>query len=197
MNSNEVILAQGYKYIVSTLIVAIILSLLDFNILGTILFILTAFIAFTYRNPHRQVFANSNNVLSPIDGTVTAIDLKNGKQIIYCKVTPCDTAVVRAPIDSSLKIESYQNGLNLNPNSYKANLLNEQITFIFDNIKLKLISGLCNPKIKHTDSKNIKQGDSIALFIDGLAIITIQENQNLLVKIGDKLKSAQTIIYSK
>ena len=140
MNNNGIILTQGYKYLISILIISLIFKLLISDILANLGFIIFLFVAFIYRNPHRQIFANKNSLLSPIDGTVTAIDFKDGKQIIYCKVTACNIAVVRSPENSSLKIKNYQNGLNLNPNSYKASILNEQVSFKFDTMKLKLIS---------------------------------------------------------
>ena len=194
MNNNSIILNSGYKYIAITFVIAIILTTLDLDTLGAIAFIITLVIGFAYSNPNRDILKDEDSILSPIDGVVTAIDKVGGKQKIYCKINLCDTPTVRAPIDSTLKIKKYQNGLNLNPNSYKASILNEQITFKFKDLKLKLISGLCSPKIEFSKKHKVKQGEGIAVFIDGIAIITIKETKKLSINIGDKLKAGQTKI---
>ena len=197
MKNNGFILANGYKYIISIFIVAIITSLLDLEVISTILYIVTIFTLFVFRNPNRVIFKNENAVLSPIDGKVSAIDIVNGKKKIYCKVTPCNTHVVRAPLDTNIKVKNLKNGLNLNPNSYKASILNEQITFKFSNLKLKLISGICNPKIDFTEDINALQGEPIAIFIDGLAIITVKDTVQLDINIGDKLTAGQSVLFTK
>ncbi len=196
MNNNKMILSQGYKYILCASSIAILFFILGCTILSNIFFLITLFIAFAFRNPNRDIYTNSQSILSPIDGTVIAIDNTNGKKKIYCKVTPCDVCTVRSPLDSNMKIKNYQHGLHLNPNSYKALLLNEQITFKFHHIKLQLISGICNTKIELTKKENcmISQGEPIAIFVEGLAIITIKENDTFELNIGDKLKAGQTKI---
>lgn len=197
MNNNGIILTQGYKYIITVLIIAIITSLLDLEVISAILYIATIFTLFVFINPNRIIFRNDNSVLSPIDGRVSAIDIVDGKKKIFCKITPCDTHVVRAPTSTSIKISNYKNGLNLNPNSYKASILNEHITFELSNIELKLISGICNPKIDYTQDTNALQGEPIAIFIDGLAVIIVEDNIELDVNIGDKLTAGQSVLFTK
>ena len=195
MISKDIILEQGYKPIIIALIIVVILELFISSFLSNIALFITIFILFIYRNPKRHVFSNKNSVLSPIDAKVIAIDNVNGKQQVYCKVNLCNTHILRAPTSGKIKIRKYQHGLNLNPNSYKASILNEQITVKFNDLKLKLISGFCNTKIEFTQKEIVNQGDDIGLFIDGLAILTIKKEYKLLVNIGDSLKASQTILF--
>ena len=197
MKNNGFILNQGYKYIITFFIIAIVLSIFNIEFFSTIFYLITLLTIFIFRNQERLIFKNKNSILSPIDGKITAIDIVNGKRKIYCKVTPCNTHVVRAPSDTNIKIKNQKNGLNLNPNSYKATILNEQITFKLSNMKLKLISGICNTKIEYTENTTAVQGEPIAIFIDGLAIITLKENINIDLKIGDKLTAGQSILFTK
>lgn len=194
MNSKAMILKEGYVYIIISFAVSLLSFILICDTLGLIFLIITAVVLYTYRNPNRYIFENSSHVLSPVDGTVTAIDHVNGKHKIYCSVGICDASLVKAPSDSSLKIKKYQNGLNLDPDSYKGNLLNEQIIYKFDNMKLKLISGLCNPKIVFSDACEVKQGEDVAVFVQGSAVITLKEKKELHINIGDKLKAGQSVI---
>jgi phosphatidylserine decarboxylase len=197
MTNSDIILKQGYKPIIISLVIAIILEIFISSFLSNIVLFCTLAIAFVYRNPNRHIFANKRNILSPVDGKVMAIDNIHGKQKIYCKVNPCNTHIVRAPSSGTFKIKKYQYGLNLNPNSYKANMLNEQIIVKFDNLKLKFISGICNPTIEFINKKYANQGDSLGLFIDGIVIITIKNKNNLLINIGDKLTAGQTTIFKQ
>ncbi|MEA2019813.1 MAG: hypothetical protein U9N59_15385 [Campylobacterota bacterium] len=197
MINTNIILKQGYKPLILLLVLAVILELFISSFFSNIVLILFLFTLSIYRNPYRHIFENSKSLLSPIDGKIIAIDYTNGKQKIYCKVNLCNNHILRAPQNGDIKIKKYQHGLNLNPNSYKANILNEQIVIKFDNLKLKLISGICNRKIEYVDKEYAKQGENIGLFLDGIAVMTVKKEYLLMVKIGDKLIAGQTIIFKK
>lgn len=191
---NNFILKEGYKYIAITFILALVVKLLICNFLGNLGLLLTIFMLFMYRNPMRDIFTTEHSILAPIDGTIKAIDYKNGKQIIYCDVNLCDTHILRAPLSGKIKVKSYINGLNLSSNSYKAKQLNEQAIIKFHNLKIKLLSGVCNSKILLDDKSEIKQGERFGLFFMGSVIIEPKKEIELSVKIGDKIKAGQTLI---
>jgi len=197
MINKNIILKQGYKPLIISLILVVFLELFITSFLSNIMILITIFIAFVYRNPKKHIFSNTQNILSPIDGKVTAIDYIDNEIKIYCKISLCDTHILRAPENSKLKILKYQKGLNLNPDSYKANLLNEQIVFEFDNLNLKLISGVCNNSIEYFNDKDVLQGEVIGVFLQGIAIITVNKDVDLNINIGDKITSAQSLIFKK
>lgn len=196
---NKIILEEGYKPVIIALVLSIVVDLLISDALGDIGLLITLFILFVYRNPSRHIFENSSSVLAPVDGVVTAIDNIDGKQKIYVKVNLCNIHVVRAPLSGEYKIKNTQNGLNLNPNSYKANLLNEQSTLKFKNeqLSIKFLSGICNGKIDFKNSSTVSQGEELGLFLDGNVIITVKNENNLLIKMGDKLKAGQSLLFKK
>jgi len=195
MKKNKLILEEGYKKVVMTFLISIALLLFISDFLGYIGLTLSIIILYIYRAGYRHIFKNTQSVLAPIDSTITAIDEKNGKYKIYCKVGLSDNHLFRAPIDSEMIVKKYRRGLNLNPHTYKASLYNEQIVLKFNDLKIKLISGLFNHKMKRIKEGNIEQGDKVSVFLDGLVIITIPKNNKLLVKIDDKLISGQTVLY--
>jgi len=195
MKNNGIILTQGYKKIAIVSTLAMVLVILDFNFLANLLFAISLFLIFIYRNPSKAICSCQKDViLSPVDGVVTAIDNINGEYKVYIKVNLCNYHIVKAPINSSLEIVNHQFGENLNPNSYKGKLLNEQVKFKFNGFTLELISGICNSTIEFTKEKLVRQGDSIAIFLDGIAIITLKNDKELSLKIGDKVHSAQSSI---
>ncbi|MEA3290520.1 MAG: hypothetical protein U9Q04_10120 [Campylobacterota bacterium] len=193
-NNNGMILKEGYFQltigVIATLILSTICSLASFVAL-----IYTLFIVYIFRNPNRNIFKNSSNILSPVDGTVEAIDHKSGKTKIYINISLCDQHTLRSPIDTELKITKVQNGLNLDPYTFKGSKLNEQIKFKFnDKLKLKLIGGFFNSAFSYTKKHNIEQGEPIAIITNGLAILTIDNSYDLKIKLSDKLISGQTLI---
>jgi len=201
INSN-IILKEGYKPIFILVIISFILNIFISDFLGTIAIILTLITIYAYRNPARHIFENTQSVLSPIDARVVAIDRVDDDIKIYCKINIFDTHIIRSPFEGELKVKGFKHGLNLNPNTPKAQLLNEQLKLKFlskdgdSNLKLKLISGFFNPSISKIDEKDVSQGDKVATFLDGLAVITIKQN-DLLININDKLKAGQTILFKK
>jgi len=197
MKKNKLILPEGYKTITITFVIAVALMIFISDCLAYIGFVIGLVLIFIYRDSSRHIFKNTSSVLAPIDGTVSAIDHENGKYKIYCKIGLCDNHILRAPIDADVKVKKYRRGLNLNPNSYKASLYNEQTVLKFSDIKIKLISGLCNHKMKRVKECNVSQGDKISVFLDGLVVITVPENYDLTINIGDKLTSGQSILFKK
>ena len=51
--------------------------------------------------------------------------------------------------------------------------------------------------MKRVKECNVSQGDKISVFLDGLVIITVAKENELMVNIGDKLTSGQTILFKK
>lgn len=199
MNKNFIV-KEGYKPVIISLVITFILYLIDLEFLGAIGVVITLLLVFAYRDTARYIFENPSNILSPVDGKVIAIDQKENKTKIYVQVCLIDNHNIRAPFKSSCQIKQKQFGLNLDPSSYKGTLLNEQIKIKFTSndyadkaIKLKLISGFFNPKIYIDSKEECEQGDTLGLFINGIAQITLTNMESSL-NINDKIKAGQTII---
>lgn len=197
MKKSSFILEEGYRKIAIVFIASIFLLLLISDCLGYLGLLIGLFLVYVYRNSYRHLFKNSQSVLAPIDSTIVAIDHLNDKCKIYCKVSLCNNHIFRAPSDGDVKVKKYKRGLNLNPNSYKASLYNEQTTLKFPDMKIKLVSGLFNHKMKRIKENNVLQGDPIAVFLDGMVVITISNEHDTMVNIGDKLTAGQTILFTK
>lgn len=136
----------------------------------------------------------TNNILSPVSGKIEAIDYIDDHIKIYCKTNICNSFVVKSPATSKIQILDFQNGLNLKVNSYKASLLNEQVTYKFDNFTLKLIGGFCNANFKFTKKENVMQGEKLATLLDGMAILSINNTYDVNVALNDKLVAGQTVL---
>jgi len=200
MNSVSFISKYGFKPIGIALVLAFVSYIADFELLENIFIILTLALIYIYRDTTRHIFENNQSILSPIDGTVLAVDTVDDTYKLYVKVNLCNNHNLRAPFDGDINIVSSQHGVNLDPNTPKGQLLNEQVALEFianDNAKstlsLQLISGFFNPKTELKDPiEHTTQGQKIGFFVDGLVIITVDKKP--LVTMGDKLKASQTII---
>jgi len=64
-------------------------------------------------------------------------------------------------------------------------------------MEVEFISGICNGNINLPSKLEVKQGDDILTFLDGLVIITIDIKYTLEVNISDKLVAGQTVLYKK
>jgi len=194
MIKNSIILKEGIKPIFISLFITIICAIFISSSLATILAIITIFIAFMYRDKNIDLKRNDSEILSICDGTINTIDYNKTQTILYINVTPFNNHILISPIDANLKILKYKNGLNLNPNSFKANKLNEQLVIAMNDIEIEFLSGVCNNKINIQEKEFIK-GDKLGVFLNGIIKITFNSNNiKLNVNIGDKIQSGQTVI---
>ncbi len=195
MQDKFLILKDGYKTIVIATFIALIVNIFIGGFLGTISVFVMLFIVYIYRDSKRIISVSENGILAPVDGRVEAIDYVDGKQIIYCNTNLCDTQILLAPVSGNFEVTSYINGLNMSADNYKSKRLNQRATVEFSNLKLNLLSGVCNKEILIDENKkDIKQGERIGLFFSGSVIIEITKDAGLFVNIGDKLKAGETII---
>jgi len=203
MKNNFKILDEGYKPIAIILFISLILKFFVSDFLGNIAFIVVLFVIFIYRDTVREIFKNEENILSPIDGEISAIDIVDGKQVIYCSTSLIDAQTLLSPIDGKMEIKSYHKGLNLDANSFKGRQLNEQAVIKFlkkdgktkSNLTLRLLGGTCNKEMLIDQNKDkISQGEKFGLFCEGQVLIQAMRGIKLSVNIGDKIIAGQTVI---
>ncbi|MBT3280729.1 MAG: hypothetical protein HOF69_06890 [Campylobacteraceae bacterium] len=195
--NNFIILSQGIKPIVISFILAVLTSSFISDTLGNLLLVVTLFIMFIFRNTKREIKRDGTEILSIIDGTVDAIDKSIETTKVYINVSILDSHILRAPIDAQMISQNHINGLNLNPNSFKATKLNESLDLNFDNINVNLLSGICNNKLD-IHSSNVVKGDEIGLFLNGVVTLTFKNKDiKLNINLGDKVKAGQTVIAFK
>lgn len=191
--NNQIILKEGLIPIVITLGVSLFLKIFISDFLGNIGFIFTLALIYIYRNPNRESYHTKNNILAPIDGKISAIDITENNYKIYIDVNLCDTHLLRAPVAGKYKIKNFIHGLNLNSSTYKAKILNTQAILKFDNIKVRLISGMCNPNITlYKDNIKVAMAQSIGLFLHGTVIVEIPKDKQLQINLNDKVYAGIT-----
>lgn len=196
MNNNSFILSIGIKPILITVVLVLLSYLFICNTFSFLLLLLALFFIYSYRNSSRHIFANKEHLLAPVDSKVIAIDYQDTKVDIYCQINPTGLKKVFAPIDGLLEVKKYFKGANLDPLSYKGKLLNTQIEYKLESVDLKIISGKCSMGIEALkESKDIKQGDTIALCDSGIVVISLERTQDINVQLNENIVAGQTKLY--
>ena len=135
----------------------------------------------------------NNIIVSPVGGRVEAIDYIDNKTKIYIKVSLCSNFKAIAPQDSSMEVIKFQRGLNLDPFSYKAKLLNEQISLQFESCRVDFISGMCNKSINFIDNSTVYRTQKLGIFFHGLVVLSLDSSTKIDLKILQKIKAGDII----
>jgi phosphatidylserine decarboxylase len=162
---------EGYPFIGIAFVAALVLMLL-WEPLGWIGFILTVYVAYFFRDPIRVTPLNTNLVVSPADGLVTAVDLavpppelglgreKRARVSIFLSVF--NVHVNRVPVGGTIERISYRPGKFLNADLDKASEDNERNSLLIKTgehqVAVVQIAGLIARRIVCW----VKEGDTIA-----------------------------------
>lgn len=159
---------EGTVYIVVPAVLTIILLLIGYWPIAIFFLLITAFMLYFFRDPHRTPPQDPNVIVSPADGKVTRITALSSEDqssatLVSIFLSPLDVHINRSPISGTITNVSYTNGKFLMATNERASLVNEQnaLTIEGQNISVvcKQIAGILARRIvcwKHP-------GDSVAL----------------------------------
>ncbi|MGB5943812.1 MAG: phosphatidylserine decarboxylase family protein [Leeuwenhoekiella sp.] len=209
---------EGYTIIILTVIIGTALLLytsmyleipwLRYVIYATIVVLLIAILQF-FRNPKREVTANENHVLSPVDGKVVVIEEVYEKEFFNEKrmqvsifMSPINVHVTRFPVSGKIAFSKYHRGKYLVAWHPKASEENERTTVVIDTKKFgpvlyRQIAGAMAKRIVNyaeegelavqgSDSGFIKFGSRVDVFLP--------IDANLRVSLNEKVKGASSVI---
>ena len=200
---------EGWVYFISILILTII-SIPFFPILSLILFIISLYIFYFFRDPIRMV-PTENVVVSPADGTITYIGQSNApketnisnkflKISIFLNIF--NVHVNRTPIAGKIKNIVYVPGKFINATLEKSSSDNERniITIEKENKDIVIVSQIagliarriiCDLKI----NQQIIKGDRFGIIKFGSRVdIYLPLNYEPLVSVGQNVRGGETII---
>lgn len=190
---DSIIAKEGQRTIFITFITMLIFVILECGFLSLISFLLIILFIYIYRNNDIKLTHVDSDIIAPISGVITAIDVKNQEKSIYIDVNLCNNHILRALENGSCKVK-IKRGLNLPLLSFKSKKLNENAIIEFANSKIKLISSKCNTDIEISKQDDLLKGEKIGVFLQGEVIVTLNNDVTVLSKIGDKVKSGITIL---
>jgi len=200
---------EGWVYfIISCLITIVIIPF--YTILGILLFILSIYIFYFFRDPIRAI-PSEDVVVSPADGLVTFVgesncpldnnsDINKYKKIsIFLSIF--DVHVNRMPIDAVISSIHYIPGKFLNATLDKSSKENER-NIIYakknnENFYVVQIAGLIARRIvcNLNNNQDVQKGQRIGIIKFGSRVdLYLPKNYNILVAEGQRVLGGETII---
>ena len=164
--------------------------------------ILSAFIAFFFRDPERKIPEDPSVVVSPADGKVVEILRQADKTIrISIFLSVFNVHINRAPIDGVVESTQYTPGKFKAAFDPSASVENEQNVLVIDHgsykIKLSQIAGLLARRIVcwKKAGDHVQKGERIGLIKFGSRVdLFLPEIVIPSVKLGDRVRGGSTIM---
>jgi len=206
MRSNLLPVAkESLKYLFSFSVAFIVCVVLDFEILALVAFIGLIYIAYSFRNPERELpLFEMNSLLSSSDGVVKAItELVDDEYAYKIEIESnfTDVALLRAPMNAKILTVDFYNGTRVSKKSKLFEDTNENVSLVFEdenNHKVKIVHRLKKSfaplYIDVLESQNIYQTSRYGLMVNGTTSIYLPSNFRLNVTVGNELKASETLL---
>jgi phosphatidylserine decarboxylase len=197
---------EGIIYVLAPLALGIIALGLGFWPVALAFGILAAFMAFFFRDPHRQPPSDPSVIVSPADGRVTrvrpvAAGSESSATVVSIFLSPLDVHINRAPIAGEITNDSYARGKFLMATNENASLVNEQNALTIEGEKItvvcKQIAGILARRIvcwKQAGDR-VALGERFGLIkFSSRTDIVLPANVEVLVAEGVRVRGGTTII---
>jgi len=200
---------EGWIYIIPVVILAAASLLIQWYVAAIIFGAIAAFLFNFFRDPHRTGSERHVDVLSPADGTVVLIkDITDGEiwpgltRQVSIFMSVFDVHVNRAPISGRIVHYRYLEGKKIAAMSHKSSAENEQNLIVMTDdrgatLAFKQIAGLLARRIvfDKKEGDSVARGERVGMIKFGSRVdIFFPPSVNLLVKNGDKVKVALSVI---
>ena len=206
MNKNLLPIAkEAFSYIGISFLATIFFTIIDFDILAFISFMIFISLVYIFRNPERELtHLDSNAIISPVDGVVRTIEECNDSEYSYkieiegrCR----DVSLLRIPMHTVVENISKFNGTRVSKESKLFENLNEQATITFkdiDNNRLKIEFMLKNSfapiTIDLIKGQEVQKAQRFGLMLNGMTTLYLPRNCRVDLAIGNELKASESLI---
>ena len=203
---------DGYKFVAGAAIAALLL-LLFVPVLGWIAVLLTAAIAYFFRDPERVTPARPGLIVSAADGKVASViegvtaprELALGTTLltrVSVFLSVLDVHIVRAPVGGRIIHSAYVPGAFLNAELDKASEENERQAFVIETksgakLGVVLIAGLVARRIVTfvSDGASVEAGERMGLIRFGSRVdLYIPAGVEVLAEIGQTAIGGETVL---
>ena len=123
---------EGLPFILVALAIAGLLAIPGWWIGVSIFVLIAAFLAYFFRDPHRNVPSNGGVILAAADGRVTRITEDGNGTLISVFMSPFDVHINRSPISGTIREVIYEKGRKLPATRNEASYVNERNTLVID-----------------------------------------------------------------
>ncbi len=200
------IASEGFTYILAPALLSIILLAVGYWYVAIPFFLLTAFMAYFFRDPKRDPPDDPNVIVAPADGRVTRVSQlvpgrNDSSTLISIFLSPLDVHINRSPIAGKITDVSYTKGKFLMATDEKASLVNEQNALTIEGSRItivcKQIAGILARRIicwKH-EGEVVALGERFGLIkFSSRTDVIVPESVEVLVTPGMRVRGGTTVI---
>lgn len=197
---------DGIVWVIVPLVLAVLAGAFGLWWLAAVFLLLSAFMAYFFRDPHREIPKEESLVVSPADGRVTRVeklttDDESSPTVVSIFLSPLDVHVNRAPIAGKVVDVTYTKGRFRMATREDASLVNEQNSLTIQGERMtvvcKQIAGVLARRIvcwkKAGDSLAIGERFGLIKFGSRTDLI-LPPGVELKVKVGDRVSGGVSVI---
>lgn len=199
---------EGYPFILFFAVLTIVTSFFGNFILTVVLFFLTLFMIFFFRDPERKLQEGGDIFYAPADGKVIAIKETDEQELLNKRaleisifMSPLDVHVNRSPCDGKVKEVKHYPGKFRAAFRGDSSLSNEHITMLLDTehgkIVVRQVAGfLARRAVCRVKSKDsLKQGQRYGIIkFSSRVDVFLPLNARARVSVNDRVKAGETVI---
>ena len=201
---------EGFKFLAISIIITFIFWILS-NFLAMIMFVISVWVYYFFRDPNRVSINDNTYLVSPADGLITEISEINGPEemglenkkftriSIFMNIFNCH--VNRTPVEGVVEEIFYKPGKFLNASLDKASKENERNYYKIKSIKgeeviIVQIAGLIARRIVCEVSRDQKliQGERIGMIRFGSRVDLFFNNKKILAKVGQNVTAGESLL---
>ncbi|OKY78577.1 MAG: Phosphatidylserine decarboxylase Pcd [Candidatus Methanohalarchaeum thermophilum] len=198
----------GYKWILGSVVINVLLYLLNLEIIFLASIAMTALFIFFFRDPDRTSDLNQKGLISPADGKVIEIkETKNNKLKISIFLSILNVHAVRSPLKGEVISVRHKKGKKIPAFKKESDKNEKNITKVRDNsnniYSIELIAGFIARRIFMYCSKGdqLAKGQKIGFISFGSRVnLLLPEKyslEDLSIKEGEKIKAGKTKLVEK
>ncbi|MEP6945224.1 MAG: phosphatidylserine decarboxylase [Acidobacteriota bacterium] len=192
---------DGIPFILVPALIAVGFGVIHWWIPAAVFLFVCLFMAYFFRDPHRQTPMGPNIIVSAADGRVTRIDEMDEGWLVSVFLSPLDVHINRSPISGTIGSIEYTPGKKLPATSNNASFVNERNTLVITNpemtVKCTQIAGILARRIVcwPRTGDNLERGQRFGLIkFSSRTDLLMPSEVKLEVKVGDRVKGGETII---
>jgi len=200
---------QGFPFILFFAVLTLVALLAGFPLVAGLLFFITLFVIFFFRDPERSVPEDENLIVSPADGKLIQIREIPADDTLGCPgiqlsvfMSLFNVHVNRMPFKGKILKRTYYHGKFLPAYREKSSLLNEQTSLLIDTkggpVRMTQIAGriarriVCWAEEGNTIDKGVRFG--LIRFGSRVDLFLPRENTTIAARIGDRVKAGESIL---
>ena len=192
---------DGIPYVILPLVIALVFGYFGLWIVAAFFAALAAFMAFFFRDPHREMPVGEGLIVSAADGRVTRIEDNGETKLVSVFLSPFDVHINRSPITGTISKVDYVRGRKAPATADASSLTNERNSLTIEGTDFTVIctqiAGILARRIVCWKKAGdlVVTGERFGMIkFSSRTDLLIPGRAEILVKTGDRVKGGETVI---